>query len=203
MQRLENGLVKSPQMISATIRTNRNRRLTGACGMVAQSPSTRGYLVQEVPFNGAKTGAYLMFGIGEVFDMMERGEWHLAEAHLGMLLAAGEQAAMDDWRWHNASRLILQPLPPFHSLIGVPGSTMEEPLTHLADPGWLGACMSYAKDVAVFKEAGKHQKPPPKGNRTAPDAKTPAETPEQAQSRKQRKGNKGGGKGDAADGQEP
>ena len=107
---------------------------------------------------------------------------------------------MDDWRWHNASRLILQPAPPFHSLIGVPGSSLEEPITHLADPGWLGACMTYAKDVAVFKEAGKSSRTPtqPKAVRTSPNAKTPPEetAEEQPNRRPNRRGGKGGAKGE-------
>ena len=142
-----------------------------------------------------------IFAIGEAFDMMERGEWHLAEAHLAMTLAAGEQSAMDDWRWHKASRLILQPAPPFHSLISVPGSSLEEPTTHLADPGWLGACMSYAKDVAVFKEAGRVAKQFPKGNRQPPESKAAGEAPpgEQPGSRRQRRGGKGGARGEASE----
>ena len=132
--------------------------------------------------------------------MMERGEWHLAEAHLAMLLAAGEQASMDDWRWHNASRLILQPAPPFHALIAVPGSTLEEPISHLADPGWLGACMAYAKDVAVFKEAGKSLRATPKATRVPPEARSneDATSAELQLSRRQRRQAKGGGKGEAS-----
>ena len=50
----------------------------------------RAYLASEVPFGNAKTAAYLMFGIADVFDMIERGDWMLAEAHLALLLAGGE-----------------------------------------------------------------------------------------------------------------
>ena len=161
MQRIEQELFKHPQAITAKVRANRDRRLLGSAGPMGNHPSTRAYLVQEVPFNGAKTASYLLFSMAEVFDLMQQGKWHHAEAHLALTLAAGEQAAMDDWRWHNASRLIMQPAPPFHALISTQGSSMAEPLSHLADPGWLGAAMSYAKDLASFKEASRPSRAPP------------------------------------------
>ena len=150
--------------------------------------STRAYLVQEVPFNGSVSATHLMFGMAEVFDMMERGQWHLAEAHLGMLLVSGEQAAMDNWRWHHAAKLTMSPDPPFHALIGIPGASMPESVSHLADPSWIATSIAYAKDLAVFKDHSEAAQTPwavqakadqgdqvqrearPRGNRRAPAA---------------------------------
>ena len=80
-----------------------------------------------------------------------------------MLLVAGEQAAMDNWRWHHASKLTMNPDPPFHALISVAGSSLTEPVSHLADPSWVATSMAYAKDLAVFKDHAKSagaQRPP-------------------------------------------
>jgi len=59
----------------------------------------RSYLSSEVPFGDAKTAAYLMFGMADVADLLEHGKVALAEAHLQLLLAAGEQAALQSWQW--------------------------------------------------------------------------------------------------------
>ena len=134
--------------------------------------STRAYLVQEVPFNGAVTASHFMFGLGEIFDNMERGNWHQAEALVAMLLVSGEQAAMNNWKWHHAAKLTMVPDPPFHSLISVPGTSLSEPVSHLADPAWMATAMAYAKELAIFKESSRDSQP-----RRAPpnqdDAKTP------------------------------
>ncbi len=68
-----------------------------------------------------------------------------------MLLVGLEQAAMDDWKWTNASRLLLLPDPPFHHLLEVQGSSMAEPLSHLADPAWMEAVIAYSKDLQTFR----------------------------------------------------
>jgi hypothetical protein len=198
MERIENSLQKDPHGISKKVRANRDRRLQGAVGAYGQMLSTRAYLVQEVPFHGAKTGAHFMFALGEIFDLMARDMWREAEAHVALVLAAGEQAAMDNWSWHNAARLILQPAPPFHALINVPGSSMAESLSHLADPGWLGAAMSYAKDLAVFKEASRPAKAPWQQRQEKPPGGE-GDDDKEAKGGKgsRRKGRGGGGKGDA------
>ena len=158
---LQRHLASAPQEYSRRIRTNRDRRVRGASSTGQPALSTRAYLVQEVPFNGAVSSAHFLFGMAEVFDLMEQGHWHLAEAHLGMLIVAGEQAAMDNWRWHHAARMSMVPDPPFHALIHVAGSTMSEPVSHLADPAWVATSMAYAKDMAVFKDHAKTRGPPP------------------------------------------
>ena len=83
-----------------------------------------------------------------------------------MMIVAGEQAAMDNWRWHHASKMTVVPDPPFHALIVVAGSTMAEPVSHLADPSWIATSVAYAKDLAVFKDHAKTSL----GNRSPPSA---------------------------------
>ena len=161
LETLQRHLASAPQEFSRRIRSNRDRRVRGASSTDQPSLSTRAYLVQEVPFNGAVSSAHFLFGMAEVFDMMEQGKWHLAEAHLGMLLVAGEQAAMDNWRWHHAARMSMVPDPPFHALIHVAGSTLSEPVSHLADQAWVATSMAYARDMAVFKDHAKARAPPP------------------------------------------
>ena len=138
--------------VTAAIRANRDERLDGASVLGRSAGGrTKTYLVQEVPFNRAKTAIYATFGFAEIFDLMEAGHWRAAEAQAGLMLVAFEQAAMDDWKWHHASRLSLLADPPFHHLLEVQGSTMTESVSHLADAEWVSAAMAYAKDLALFK----------------------------------------------------
>lgn len=188
LETLERRLAAAPEDFTRRIRANRDRRVMGASVSGAPALSTRAYLAQEVPFNGAVTGSHLMFGMAEVFDLMERGHWHMAEAHLGMLLVAGEQAAMDNWKWHHAGKLTMVPDPPFHSLIAVPGSSLSEPVSHLADPTWIATSMAFAKDLAVYREHSKAS-----GTRPTPKAEADTREP-----RRPRRDTKGASKGQAA-----
>ena len=92
-------LTTKPEVIIGRIRANRDQALTGMVGAVDASITMRNYLSSEVPFGNAKTAAYFMFGIADVLDLMERGQWLRAEAHLSLLLASGEQAALQSWSW--------------------------------------------------------------------------------------------------------
>ena len=145
-------LREDPEAVSRAIRSNRDERLDGT-GMMGRSHGgrTKTYLVQEVPFNRARTATYAAFGLAEVFDLMELGHWRAAEAQVGLLLVALEQSAMDNWKWHHASKLLLMAEPPFHHLLEVQGTTMEEPVSHLANAEWVTAAMAYAKDLLLFK----------------------------------------------------
>ena len=146
-----------PCSVTAAIRANRDERLDGA-SLLGRSAGgrTKTYLVQEVPFNRARTAIYAAFGLAEIFDLMEAGQWRAAEAQTGLMLVAFEQAAMDDWKWHHAAKLSLLAEPPFHHLLEVQGSSMPESISHLADADWVSGAMQYAKDLALFKDkAGK------------------------------------------------
>ena len=97
LERWRSLLVSRPEEVTRRVRANRDRALGGVAGSSGGPLTMRAYLASEVPFGNAKTAAYLMFGLADVFDMLERGEWHLAEAHLALLLAGGEQAALQSW----------------------------------------------------------------------------------------------------------
>ena len=65
-----------PESISSRVRGNRDVRSTGLSDVErGQGARTRSYVMQEVPFNGARTAAHFMLGLAEVFDLMEQGKW--------------------------------------------------------------------------------------------------------------------------------
>ena len=76
---------RNPQENSALVRTMRL--------LVLPNPRRR---TREVPFANTRTAAYFMHGLAEIFDLMEAGRWHAAEAPVASLLCTGEQAALKD-----------------------------------------------------------------------------------------------------------
>ena len=139
---------------------------------------TRHYLV---PFGEARTAAYFMFGLAEIFDLMEANRWHAAEAQLALLLVAGEHAAVRDWRWNHAWLMTHLPEPPWGQIGRRPPKDQVRPFARLAAPSWTAAVIAYAKDVASLSEAEK---------RGPPAATPPTSTPKAT--------GKGGQKGTAA-----
>lgn len=159
MARLRKDFEERPRAISGTVRSNRDKRIRGYASQEHMGPVAQGYLIQEVPFSGARTAAHFTFGLGEVFDLMEAGRWDHAEALVALMLVSGEQSAMEDWRWANAWRLTHLPEVPMHSLLKVQGSTLSEPVSHLADNAWIAAAWAYSKETGVFKEASRKSVP--------------------------------------------
>ena len=98
MEQRRRNLVADPQAIAARVRSNWAREFVGASSV--ESPAggaTRGYLIKQVALGRAKSAAYLLFGLAEVFNLMEAKQWAMAEAQLALLLVAGEQAAVEEW----------------------------------------------------------------------------------------------------------
>lgn len=148
-------LSSRPEVISQRIRANRDQALMGGTGAVEATTSCRSYLASEVPFGNTRTAAFLMFGIADVLDMMERGHWHMAEAHGLLLLAAGEQAAMQSWQWSLAWLLTQMPEPPWGRICQQPKPDAIRPLSRLADQALMTAAVAYYTDVHKVAEVQK------------------------------------------------
>ena len=162
MAAFRQAFIKQPEAVSASVRANRNRELDGLSGLEQTGlRSTRGYIVKQLPLGHAKSAMYLIFGLAEVFDLMEQGKWKLAEAQVALLLVAAEQAALEDWRWPVAWSMTHLPDPPFHLMVKDANSHTGRPTSRLADPSWLATAIAMSKDVAALHEARR----PPGGNR--------------------------------------
>ena len=134
--------------------------------MVPGSAMTmRSYLSSEVPFGNAKTAAYLMFGLADIVDQMEAGQWRLAEAHAHLLLAAGEQAALQSWSWPLAWLMTQLPEPAWARIRHQPLPDTARPLSRLADQSLMTAVVAYYRDVNTVMEAQRKAAPaaPPAG----------------------------------------
>ena len=75
----------NPQAISALVRRNRQLNMTGAASEEGTSDSTRNYFARNVPFGQARSSAFLVFGMAEVFDLLEWGASRASKAQLAFL----------------------------------------------------------------------------------------------------------------------
>ncbi|CAK0881525.1 unnamed protein product [Prorocentrum cordatum] len=151
----------APRAISAMARRNRQLNMTGAASEEGTSGSTRNYFARNVPFGQARSSAFLVFGMAEVFDLMERGAWHAAEAQLALLLCASEQAALREWRWTSAWLLTHLPEPPWTSIRQAPARGQIRPMSRLASLEWVAAAIGYTKDTLALEGAGRKLAPAP------------------------------------------
>ena len=67
------AFLEKPQALTARLRENRNRAMTGLSATPDLVPSMREYFASEVPFGHAKTAAYLTFGLCDTADLMSTG----------------------------------------------------------------------------------------------------------------------------------
>ena len=125
----------------------------------------------------------------------------MAEAHVHLLLAAGEQAAIQSWDWPLAWLFTQLPEPPWSRIRHAPVPDTARPLSRLADQALLSAVLSFYKDVNTVMEA--QNKAVPTGSASV-DPKLPPEVPKKANPRRPRggRGNLGNG-GENAQGQAP
>ena len=111
----------------------RDSAITGPAAVPGVVNTFRGYFTTEVPFAKAKTAAYLTFGLCEVADLLGAGRVDAAHATTVLLLAASEQAALNDWHWPPAWLLTHLPDPPFARIGYHPVKDGARPISKLAE----------------------------------------------------------------------
>ena len=117
--------------------------------------NTTAYLSTQVPFGQAKSVAYVAFAAASIFDLLEGRRFQMAEAQLGLLLCAIEQAALREWRWNHAWLLTHQPEPPWHRIRHTLDRSSIQTMSRLASPVWMAATIAYSRDAAVLAEADR------------------------------------------------
>ena len=93
----------------------------------------------------------------EVADLLGAGRTDAAHATTVLLLAAAEQAALNDWHWPPAWLLTHLPDPPFARIGYHPVKDGARPISKLAGPALMAAAMAYLRDVAVLAEAARRR----------------------------------------------
>ena len=119
--------------------------------MEGSSDATRNYIVRNVPFSQARSSAFLVIGMAEAFDLMERGRWYEVEAQLALLLCSADQAAMREWRRTSAWLLTRLPEPPWASIRQASNRGQIHPLSRLASANWVAATIAARRAPAPWR----------------------------------------------------
>lgn len=91
-----------------------------------------------------------------VWDALQAGAYAEAQARVGLLLAAGDQLAIDRGSWVVASELLLEDGPPMavfaaHTL----PSELDQPYTKLVDGRWMDLVLRKLADYDLLAEKKK------------------------------------------------
>ena len=174
LSRWRSALQTSPESILQRVRSNRNVAMQGAAVVPGAAPTYRNFLSNEVPFGGARTGAYLMFALADVLDLLEAGRAKEAEALGAMALTAGEQAALQGWTWNVAWSLAFVPEPPWQRIRVTPTPEHARVGSRLADPALLTAVVARFQQTTALAEAQRKASgfQPPGAQQQNPEAGT-------------------------------
>ena len=199
LSRWRSALQTSPETILQRVRSNRNVAMQGAAVVPGAAPTYRNFLSNEVPFGGARTGAYLMFALADVLDLLEAGRAKEAEALGAMALTAGEQAALQGWTWNVAWMLSFVPEPPWQRIRMSPTPEHARVGARLADPGLLTAVVARYQQTTALAEAQRKASAltPAGGAPQGPEAGNEAPPAAGGGGRRSRKG-RGRGRGEEA-----
>ena len=120
--------------------------------------------------------------VAGALDCLRSGRSLEAQARLGLLLAAADQAAIDAGSWLLSAEMLLEPGPPLASFSKHrPPESWEDRKTKLLDPRVFSVLIHRIREREAFQEARKKlgscsiaQDPPPTPNPRNPDAERPS-----------------------------
>lgn len=156
---LKKALVENPSYIYETIeqhlqtdfesRPSRPGQPLGGASIRGwvESRSRIQYYPQQIRWTWAAAG---------VWDCLIREDYKQARARAALMVAAADQAAIDDGNWLLASVAFLESPAPFHAF-----SQRQAPSAHdlqhsvLLDPKWIEVFVSHVKEMGGYQEAKK------------------------------------------------
>ncbi len=204
LRALRNSLTKQPQELSRILERNMREDFMKTAqlpGTGAVPVSARAWLELRSKVQGYQTPVRLLWSIAGVLDCLINDQVPEARARCGLILAMGDQMAIDKGSWIVASEIALEDPPPMaafnnHTL----PSEAESSCTKLIDQRWMELFMAKLADVDNLndrkKKLGARKIPGAPGLETDPAPK--------AAPKKKGKGDKGAGKaGGGADRSSP
>ena len=199
LRALRNALSKQPEAVSRTIEKNMKEdfcKVAQLPGSTTVPVSARAWLELRSRVQGFQTPVRFLWSVAGVLDCLVNDKVPEARARCGLILAMGDQMAIDRGSWVVASEIALEDPPPMaafnsHTL----PSEAEPPHTKLIDGRWLELFMAKLADVDSLNEKKKKL-----GSRRLPTPITtegdppPVKVPGPKKNPKG-KGDKGAGKG--------
>lgn len=164
---LKAEFAENPAKIYEAVERNL-RREVGAEGS-SRPVYPREYLETRCPLGPYQGTVNWMFAVGQIHEYLQRGDPEHARALSALLLAAGEQMAIDSGAWHLAWLTTLLPEPPY-ALVAQHRATPNslQPHSRLLEERWVAAHLAYLRDVDVIMERRKKVLNPKYGNEDPP-----------------------------------
>ena len=158
--------------------------------------TTRGWLESRSRIQNYQAHVRWVWQVSGIWDALIRGDHHQARARCALLVAAGDQAAIDGGQWLLASECLLEGPPPYQSFSHhSPPGPQEMQHSVLLDARWMELFVARIKDLDSYNETKKKLG----GKGTRRDEKTAdKEEPIPRPKPKPRPKAKGAGKNDAS-----
>lgn len=199
LRALRRAVEKQPEEIYKAVERNMEEDFGKAVQISGSSKvavTARAWLELRSRVQSFQTPVRFLWAISGVLDALRADRIAEARARCCLILAMGDQMAIDRGSWIVAGEVALEDPPPMaafstHTL----PSEAEPPYTRLIDGRWLDLFLAKLADVDNLNEKKKKlswKKPPPAG-----DVELPKPGPKKQP--KGGKGDKGGGKGAGAD----
>ena len=117
------------------------------------SCTTRGWLESRSRIQNYQAHVRWVWQVSGIWDSLIRGDHHQARARCALLVAAGDQAAIDGGQWLLASECLLEGPPPYQSFSHhAPPGPQELQHSVLLDPRWMELFVARIKDLDSYNE---------------------------------------------------
>ncbi len=159
LRALRNALTKQPEQGFKVLEKNMREdfyKVSQLPGPAAVPVSARAWLELRSRVQGFQTPVRFMWATAGVSDALMDNRFDEARARCGLILAMGDQMAIDKGSWVIASEIGLEDPPPMGAFYAHTLPTeAEPPYTKLIDPRWLELIMAKISDVDNLLEKKK------------------------------------------------
>lgn len=157
LQALRKCLVEKPEYIYSTIEDRLQQDFAARPSHPGQplgGATVRGWLEARSRIQNYVGHVRWTWSVGQIWQCLVDGKTQEARARASLLVAAADQAAIDNGSWLLSQVLLLEGPAPFGAFQNhQPPAAHELPHSSLIDPRWMELLVSHVKEVDSFQEA--------------------------------------------------
>ncbi len=159
LQALRRSLTEKPQYIYSTIESRLQEDFASRPSQPGQplgGATVRGWLESRSRIQNYIGHVRWSWNVGQIWQCLVDGKNQEARARAALLVAAADQAAVDNGSWLLSQVLLLESPPPYAAFQNhQPPTAHELPHSNLIDPRWMELFVSHVREVDSFQEAKK------------------------------------------------
>ena len=199
LRALKKCLIDRPAYIYETIEAHLEADFaarSGAPGLPLGGGTIRGWLESRSRIQNYVGHIRWSWAVGGIWQALVEGKHQEARARAALLVAASDQAAVDNGSWLVSQVAMLEPPAPFHAFVNhQPPSHQELQHSALLDSRWMELFISHIREMDNYQESKRKLGKPynPNKEKETPDKPDPRPKP------KAKVKSKGGGKASAAE----